>query len=519
MKKMIRLSCLLFLCSTILVSVFAQTEVQVNNVRDLDRESTALGTLIAAQLKRNTGSIPAVLVDRFTYQNMMTNLGTVMNQNIINTISVNAEGRYQVIAGGMPGPQSASAPRADYRITGEIIDIGNIFRIYTRLIRTADNTISYSWQTDFQKTMYIMSLVNVNASGGTSFSMDIYEFDSFENPVPISLGQGNISRTIHSGDDKDWFIFTAEQDSILLFLADGSEGLDTYMKIYDSGRNQIASNDDYGDGLDAGILHSIRSGETIYINVYGYDSDETGPYTLNIEETRIEDQAMEPNDSMEQAYHLIEPGTYHGFFMSDEDADWYRIRVASQNMSLRIYTEGDQDTYIVLYDENGNEITRDDDSGSSYNARITYAAAPGTYYIEVTEIGGDFGSYDLCFALQDPPRPDSFEPDNSMNTAKEIFINAAQNHTFTDSDDEDWVFFNVTRSGNYTITARGEDTDFDTYIELYDEYGDLIDENDDGGDHYDSRLMVELSPGRYYILATALEDFDSPENYTLTVRY
>ncbi|MDR1178290.1 MAG: DVUA0089 family protein, partial [Spirochaetaceae bacterium] len=53
-----------------------------------------------------------------------------------------------------------------------------------------------------------------------------------------------------------------------------------------------------------------------------------------------------------------------------------------------------------------------------------------------------------------------------------------------------------------------------TYIELYDADENLIDEDDDGGENYDSYLSVNLEPGDYYIKVTTL-DSNPPEDYYL----
>lgn len=504
-----------FVCGIFSASVFAQTGLQANTVQDLDSGIQTLSSLVAAQMKKESaGTKSSIVVGMFSYQSQITNLGTMITQNLINELSVQAENQYQVMSGGGIAPSSPS--RADYTITGEIVEIADIFRVYTRLVRTADSSIAYSWRTDFQKTVYLMNMLNV--SGNISLPMDMYEFDSMDNPVEAVFGGGDIARNIHSENDEDWFIFTTPQDAVILFMVKGMNGFDSRMTMYDSIRNEIASNDDYADGYDAGILRSVKSGDTLYIKVTGY-SDETGSYNFHMQENHIEDQAMEPNDSMEQAY-LLEPstGSVTGFFMSSDDADWYKIIVPLENKSLRIYTEGDMDTYFSLYDERGNVITENDDGGSDYNASISRSLSQGTYYVKVTELDGDSGIYYLFMNLRDAPQSDSYEPDNTMANASEIIINTPQVHTFTDDDDEDWVYFTVSQNTRYTITAVGDDPNLDTYIELYDEDGDLLDENDDGGESYDARLRINLEPGTYYILITTLDDFSEPESYTLSVR-
>lgn len=61
-----------------------------------------------------------------------------------------------------------------------------------------------------------------------------------------------------------------------------------------------------------------------------------------------------------------------------------------------------------------------------------------------------------------------------------------------------------------------ESYDFDAYLMVFDEWDELIAEDDDGGESTDAWVTVKLPPGRYYIAATS---FDAGETgaYTLFV--
>jgi hypothetical protein len=61
-----------------------------------------------------------------------------------------------------------------------------------------------------------------------------------------------------------------------------------------------------------------------------------------------------------------------------------------------------------------------------------------------------------------------------------------------------------------------ESYDFDAYLMIFDEWDELIAEDDDGGESTDAWVTVKLPPGRYFIAATS---FDAGETgaYTLFV--
>ena len=158
-----------------------------------------------------------------------------------------------------------------------------------------------------------------------------------------------------------------------------------------------------------------------------------------------------------------------------------------------------------------------DDEGS--NARIRYRVQAGKRYIaKVRGYSGSTGSYGFGAYFQAPIRlspPDEYEQDNDSSSAKEIQIGTSQQHTFHNSDDVDWVKFQITQPGRYVIRARGVNSNrLDTNIELYNSNMKLIDEDDDGGENLDSRLSLRLENGLYYL---KIECFDDNPNQPYTV--
>jgi hypothetical protein len=132
---------------------------------------------------------------------------------------------------------------------------------------------------------------------------------------------------------------------------------------------------------------------------------------------------------------------------------------------------------------------------------------------------GETGSYGFRAYLIERVRinPDEFENDDESSSASEIAVGEPQQHTFSSGDDVDWVKFQIFQSGRYVIRARGVNTSrLDTYIELYDQDFNLIDENDDGGDNLDSLLSVQLRSGTYYLKVECLDE-DPNQPYTISI--
>ena len=56
----------------------------------------------------------------------------------------------------------------------------------------------------------------------------------------------------------------------------------------------------------------------------------------------------------------------------------------------------------------------------------------------------------------------------------------------------------------------------DTYMELYDSQGNMIEENDDGDD-YNAMIERRLTPGKYYIMVSPYGTASPDDIYELSV--
>lgn len=206
---------------------------------------------------------------------------------------------------------------------------------------------------------------------------------------------------------------------------------------------------------------------------------------------------------------------------SSSDEDFFTL-TPDRDGRLVMETTGDMvDTYMELYrPDSRSSISSNDDGGEGTNAQISYNVEAGSSYIaKVRGYDGNTGRYAFRAYIVERfrPTPDEYEDDNEFSSAKDITIGTPQQHTFTDGDDIDWVRFRVSQAGRYVIRARGVNSnDLDTYIELYDSNHSLIDEDDDGGQDYDSRLSVNLQVGTYYLSVRTLASEPS-QPYTVSI--
>jgi hypothetical protein len=340
---------------------------------------------------------------------------------------------------------------------------------------------------------------------------DSYEPDSQAKPIPIQLGSW-VSRALH-GDDKDWFTLRPVSNGMI--IAETIGDTDTVITLY-KGNEEMASNDDNGDDINARLEYPVTSGVGYTICVSGFDETETGPYRFRATLEPIRDMG-EPNDTPSQATPFTPGHKITAYFLDPDDVDWYRYTVPSTG-TLVVYTEGNLDTLIIMYDSNDTVIAEDDDGGDGSNARVSARVSPGTVFIRVSSFDGQLGKYRLQGLLYEPAQPDRFENDAAKALAKDISPGASQERNFTDSSDEDWVRLRTAKLGTYDIYVKPADTKLDTFLELYSADDELIDVNDDWEDELHSRIRLELKPGTYYIRVTTISsDPLSNSAYVLSV--
>ncbi|MDL2229632.1 PPC domain-containing protein [Treponema sp. OttesenSCG-928-L16] len=490
-------------------SVYSQTSPA--SPSDMDQEVRRLSVLIGQRLQneRSSGGPAKIAVGAFLFQGYETSLGSYWRESLVTELANSQSRNFSVTL-------NTGNTDDSFFLQGEITEIGSIIRISTRLIRRGDSSILAGWNSDFTKTPFLFDLLDVGSSSSGNYPRDMYEPDSMENPLDLSPGDDWIPRTIHNGNDQDYFRITLPSAAMLVMETSGN--MDTYMYLYDgTNGDQLASNDDGGDDTNAKIEYLAEPGIPYIAMVKGY-SDNTGNYRFRARIREIPADVTEPNDTRDRAY-LVSLGStpVQAMFHSSNDADWYKVEIPAGGGRLIVYTEGDMDTKMELHDQRGNLINEDDDSGSDLNARIAASVNPGTYYIKITEYDGSTGLYSFHALLGEALNQDQYEPDDSPAQAKNIEIGVPQRRSFTDGDDVDWARFTVTQRGFYEIRARGETSSaLDTYIELYDSSEDLIDEDDDGGDYYDACLEVRLDAGSYLIRVHTL-DSDPDDYYILSV--
>ena len=510
MKKILTLVSIIFIVIGIAYSQSIETPVP-----QMDEAVGNLAKDIHAKLIE--AGAAKVVIGQYTFaDNIPTFSNYWINQLILEL--TNMSGRnYTIVAGG--------AVDADWTISGEIIQIADVIRVYSRLTRLSDHAIEGSYISNFQRNEYISDMIS-SGTGGSSSSgtIDIHEPDSWENPVNYTLGTASanamlMNRSLTEGDE-DFFLLVPDRDGRLTAETTGS--IDTYMFLYNyDTEEELAYNDDGGQGTNARITYNVLEGTRYLIIVQGYSSSTNGPYAFRAFLT-VREGAGSWNNPVAYEIGLGEQNAaVLNRSMEEGDADHFLL-IPDMDGLLIMETTGRLDTYLELFDADTRELLEeDDDGGTNYNARIRYNVNSSSRYIAVVRgyRDGERGTFGFraYFAESRLMEPDEYEPNDEPSLATPFEIGTSQEHTFHTANDVDWIRFNVTTAGRYTINTRGVNNNrLDTYIELFNSNLNLIAEDDDGGTLLSSRLSLNLSAGTYYLKIWCLDD-EPDQPYTLTI--
>ncbi len=100
---------------------------------------------------------------------------------------------------------------------------------------------------------------------------------SEQTAVPLTLGE-TATAVIDNGGDYAYFSFTPETSGVYIWTSQGD--YDTYGYLYDADMNELASDDDSGDGGNFRIEYTLSAGTTYCFGARFYSSSSTGSFDV-----------------------------------------------------------------------------------------------------------------------------------------------------------------------------------------------------------------------------------------------
>ena len=300
-----------------------------------------------------------------------------------------------------------------------------------------------------------------------------------------------VSGNIDFAFDQDLYQFQVKSGTTYVFDLEGSyNGAGTlgnpYLRLLDSGGNEIASNDDtwWKGSPNSQIAYSAAVDGVVFISSgmpFGWDPG-TGTYRLSAHEI-----AGDVPGSTATTTGLTVNTAVSGNIDLAFDQDWYRFEVKSgstyvfdlQGSATNAGTWANP--YVRLLDADGNEIASNDDAGNA-NSQIAYSApadvavfvsagmpswgdpGTGTYRLGAREVVGDVS-------------------DNAGTTAT-LAIGGSLKGVTDFVGDHDWYRVEVQAGQTYAFDLQATDGSgavVNPYLVLSDADGNWIRSDDNGG--------------------------------------
>ena len=154
------------------------------------------------------------------------------------------------------------------------------------------------------------------------------------------------------------------------------------------------------------------------------------------------------------------------------------------------------DTIGELYDSDGHKLVANDNSRDGLNFFLVINVKAGSYYLKVNENDQATGSYQIVSSLQTGAQADDYG--NTQATASLISPNSDTSGNLEVSGDEDFFRIDIVApsSGILRVWTTGET---DTIGELLDSDGQILENNDDGGDVPNFSLIQRVAAGTYFV--------------------
>jgi len=230
-----------------------------------------------------------------------------------------------------------------------------------------------------------------------------------------------------------------------------------------------------------------------------------------------------PNYYLSQLPELVDGATLEGELTSDDgqnfkDGSYVDVYVlygvAGEQVRLTARST-DFDTYLTVYDPMGYLLDYNDDDWNGYGSDSALQLdlpQTGRYLVVVSGYGQfDMGRYVVERGAAQAVTMEAIEVvvpsvqtgmlDPSMGAAPGTWGGPGQTYAF-DLDRPALLVASLTSS------------DFDTVLYVMDESGAVVAENDDTMSSTDSQAMIDLEPGRYYVVASSWSA-ESGGSYTL----
>ena len=354
--------------------------------------------------------------------------------------------------------------------------------------------------------------------------------------------------------------------------ANNTANFDSYLRVFDADGQELAFNDDYSldseeFSLDSYIGFIANSTGEYYVGVSSFANQNynlvdgnnvnqsratfiAGDYdlTLDIVEVVTDD---DPDNTIAEATNTeigneIRDTVIDAEIETEADVDFYRFELG-QGEGIEINALADNselDSYLRLFDADGNELAFNDNSDDPNNitndSAIAFAPEPGEYYVGVSsagnydydEVNGDTnlnfslntgistGNYKLGLEVVEVVADD--DSDNTIAEAIDSNVSSSSDSAVFSGEidaefDVDFYQFQLAAGEgvNLNINAEDLDSELNSFLRVFDSQGNelAVDDNNDANFtadfSTDSNLnFIPETSGEYYVAVGTSGNFD-----------
>ena len=194
--------------------------------------------------------------------------------------------------------------------------------------------------------------------------------------------------------DRDWYrIDLTEGQAVRIMLNSAAQdGLDPFAVLYGPDGQEVARDDDGGEGLNSWLEYQARTSGAYYLEARGFSDDAQGRYAIMLSPGEISDsadtnEALSPNGDGRTST-----------IGAAGDVDWFVIELI-EGRPYRFSVEGAGETpladpVLTIYDATGQQVATDDDGGAGVNAYLNFASPTGgPHFVAVSGFGEATGGY------------------------------------------------------------------------------------------------------------------------------
>jgi len=370
--------------------------------------------------------------------------------------------------------------------------------------------VSYSKEYDLDNA-YHLQLSGTVLGGSSPDSFE--ENDSFDTATEITSA-GTYQGYFDTRNDSDFYVFNVTSSGTF-YAAISHNKVSSYLHLYDNSQKQMVRTDRAKIGT---LTYSLTPG-VYYIKVISYSTeyDLDNAYDLQFSGTVLgssSPDSFEENDSFATATEVTSASTYQGYFDTQTDSDFYVFDVISAGTFYATIFHNKVSSHIYLYDNTQKQLTITDRAKAG---TLAYSLSPGTYYVKVISYKTEYdldNAYDLQFSgtVLGSSSPDSFEENDSFDTATSITSTGTYQGYFDTQNDSDHYVFEVTAAGTLQAAISHNTVSSDIY--LYDSSQKQLTVTNRAKTN--NTLSHSVSPGTYYVrVISSQEKYDVNTPYSL----